>query len=78
MCWHCWWEEKYGKSNTKKKEFIIIGENDEFFAAKDKNKGDIIFLGSLDVAEDCWDALFDSNKEEFKDWKKNRYHLVTN
>jgi hypothetical protein len=67
--------KKYGK--MKKQHFTVIDDNnDEFIAVKEKGSNEIEYLGSLDTAIDCYDALFDCNKREFKDWKKNRYHLV--
>lgn len=39
-------------------------------------KGEIKFITSLGEAEECWDALFDCNKREFNDWKKNKVKLV--
>lgn len=65
------------RKGSKTKIFTILEHNNDKVAIRNDNN-EILFVTWLSSAESCWDDLFDCNKREFNQWKRNKVDIFDN
>lgn len=66
------------KRKGSKTYIYTVLEHNNHKVAIQSNNGDILFVTWLSSAENCWDDLFECNKREFNQWKRNKVDVFDN